>query len=149
MLLLLPGVVVAGGLEVAVAPGAAGADPEVQEALVFAGNRLGVVGVAGGQVGERDDRVLEPFGAVHGHDPHDVVGLLGDRRLDLDRLVLHRVAQVADERTQAATAGGGEQAGLVDDRQQVGRSLLAVRASQRELDQAGALDDAANELGER
>jgi len=35
------------------------------------------------------------------------------------------------------------------NRQQVGRSLLAVRASQRELDQAGALDDAANELGER
>ena len=64
LLLLLPRVVVAGGLEVAVAAGAAGADPEVQEALVLARDRLGVVLVARAEVGERDDRILEALGAV-------------------------------------------------------------------------------------
>ena len=87
LLLLLPGVVVAGGLEVAVAAEAAGADAEVQEVLVLARYRLGVVAVLAAEVGERDDRILEALGAVDGHDPHDVVGLLGDGRLDLDLLL--------------------------------------------------------------
>ena len=127
-------------------PSVLGADAEVQEALVLARDRLGVVaGCWRAEVGERDDRILEALGAVHGHDPHDVVGLLGDGRLDLDRLLLHRVAQVADERPQPAAAGGGEQAGLVDDREQVGGALLAVGPGQRELDQPGALDHAADE----
>ena len=87
LLLLLPRLVVARGLEVAVAAGAAGSDPEVQEALLLARHRLGVVLVARAEVRERDDRVLEALGAVHRHDPHDVVGLLGDGRLDLDLLL--------------------------------------------------------------
>ena len=64
-------------------------------------------------------------------------------------LLLHRVAQVADERPQPPAAGGREQPGLVDDRQQVRGALLAVGAGQRELDQPGALDHAADDLGQR
>ena len=62
---------------------------------------------------------------------------------------VHRVAQVADERPQPSAAGGGEQPRLVDDREQVRGALVAVGTGQRELDQAGALDDAAHDLGER
>ena len=86
---------------------------------------------------------------MHGHDAHHVVGLLGDRGLDLDLLLLHRSAQVADERAQSAAARGGEEAGVLDDRQQVGRRLLAAGCRQGELDQTGSRDHASNQLGQR
>ena len=127
----------------------AGADPEVQERLLLARDGLGVDLRLRAEVGQRDDRELEPLGAVRGHDPHDVVGLLGDGGLDLDLLVGHRVAQVADERAQPAAAGRGEHAGVVDDREQVGGALLAVGPGERELHQPGLLDHAPHDLGER
>jgi hypothetical protein len=131
---------------VAAAAERAGSDAEVQERLVLARHGRVLCAALAAEARERDDRVLEALGAVHGHDPHDVVGLLSDGGFDLDRLLFHRVAQMADERPEAPAAGGGEQAGVVDDREEVGRALLAVLAGQRELDQPGAIDDAPHDL---
>ena len=83
------------------------------------------------EVGQRDDRILEALGAVHGHDAHDVVGLLGDARLDLDGLLFHRVLEVADERPQPAAAGSGKRARLIDDSEQARGATAPSLASAR------------------
>ena len=100
------------------------------------------------EVGQDDDRELEALGAVHGHEPDDVVGLLGDAGVDLVRLALGVLGEPAGEGPQAAAAGGGEGPRLVDDREQVRGGLGAVAAGQRDLDQPALGDDALHQLGQ-
>jgi hypothetical protein len=146
---VLPDVFIARSCEVPGATRRARPDVEVQEGLLLArhGHLVGLRPCP--EVGERDNRELEAFGAMHRHDPHDVVGLLRDRRLDLVRLILERTPQMADEGPEPSPTGGREQARTVNNRQQVSGSLFAVVSGEGELDQVCALDDASHDLGER
>ena len=83
----------------------------------------------GVQVGEQHDRELEALGGVDRHEPHDVVGLLGDARLGLAHLLVLLLVEPAREGAQPAAARDGERARLVGDLQHVRGDLRAARPS--------------------
>src|SRR5207248_9199247 len=96
--LLLPGLLVIRRWEVPVPALRVCPDVELQKVLLLSRDRAAPRALLGPEIAQCNDRELEAFRPVSGHDPDDVVCLLGDGRFDLDRLMLHRVAQVSNER---------------------------------------------------
>ena len=77
-----------------------------------------------GRVGQHDDRKLEPFRLVDGHQPHAVAAVLENRRLR--RLGPRgRLAQLVDEAAKRQPAVGLVAPGQLGDVQHVGQRLLA------------------------